>query len=338
MLMIPVSASAFPVPVKATIRIELDKIPERDYFFHFLVFKDYESSAVLVKFHFHKTGNLLYEAVVDESTPQELAKLQGICRENNRDFWDMMTFENRQSLSLSIKNFFLEITYNSTTAGCINEIAVVDWEINQDLAARYAKIYLNDYARFSRLKWVKEAVKKCINKEYVYDANTSPVFFAAVRDIGKCGTSSYNLYGMNPKYGSGSENLCSEFVSWYYHNEGIPFGRKIFRDVYSNIHLMDLFSYEGRKYSYNNTTQQFEHTVTGEVYNPQPGDYLQRENQGHAMIMAGWNDETNTAAVINGPWPVTIRKVEIQKDEDRSDKEYFIGRVNDLVLSNPYKK
>ncbi len=53
-----------------------------------------------------------------------------------------------------------------------------------------------------------------------------------------------------------------------------------------------------------------------------------------AMIIAGWNEETHIAAVINGPWPVTLRTVEIQKDEDSSDKEYCIGRMNEIIKQN----
>jgi len=140
---------------------------------------------------------------------------------------------------------------------------------------------------------------------------------------------------MNPKYGAGADHLCSEFVSWYYHNEGVPFGKKDFKDIVSATRLMNLFANVGLKYEYNNQTQQFEHSITGKAYHPQPGDYLWRTEPGHAMMIAGWNEETKIAAVINGPWPVTLRSVEIQKDEDRSNKEYCIGRVNEILKPKP---
>ena len=319
------------VPVKAVLRLILDKIPHQDNFACYLVFHSYEMDAILIKFSFSKIDKLTYEAVLDESVPLELKKLQDMCLEDNRDFWDEMLLENRGEIpELSIKHLFFALTYNSTTKGCLNDITVLDWDIDQAFKHSYSKIYLNSYARFSRLKWVSETVKSITGQDYVYDANTCPAFLAAVRDIGKCGTSGFNYYDMNPKYGAGDDNLCSEFVSWYYHHEGTPFGKRDFRDIRSATILIDLFARADRKYEYNNLTQQFEHTITRKTYLPQPGDYLWRTNQGHAMIIAGWNEETNIAAVINGPWPVTLRTVEIQKDEDSSDKEYCIGRMNEI--------
>jgi len=275
---------------------------------------------------------LIYEAILDETVPQELKKLQDMCLENNRSFWDEMLLENRDEIpELFIKHLFFAVTYNSTTQGCINDITILDWNIDQVFEHSYSRIYLNTYARFSRLKWVKETVKSITGKNYVYDANTCPAFLAVVRDIGKCGTSGFNMYDSNPKYGAGEENLCSEFVSWYYYHTGACFGRKDFKDIRSATILIGLFEQADRKYEYNSVTKQFEDSLTQEVYQPQPGDYLWRTNQGHAMMIAGWDEEANVAAVINGPWPVTLRTVDIQKDEVSSDKEYCIGRMNEIV-------
>jgi hypothetical protein len=322
------------LPVKAVLRMELTRISEENNFPTYIIFQGYETDAVLVRFSVQKKEGLVYEAVIDESTPEELAKLQDMCSEGQRGYWDDMILANRGSAPvLHIKHLFFQLVYNSNTSGCINEISVIDWEINQSLKDTYAQIFLNDFARFSRFKWVKEAVKQTIGIDYEYKADTCPAFLSAVRDIGKCGTSGYNLYETDPKYGAGDNNLCSEFVSWYYCNEGTAIGKQVFKDVFGTSHFIDIFSYVDRAYGYNNTTRQFENLNTGEVYLPQPGDYLMRTNSGHSMIIAGWNDETKTAAVINGPWPVTIRKVEIQKDEDSTDKEYTIGRVNELAAS-----
>ena len=331
-LLTPTLSFAVAVPVRAVLRMELSRIPEINDFSCCLTFHGYETNAILVQFLFNKKEDLVYEAILDESTPTELAKLQDMCSEGNRSLWDYMILENRgEAPALFIKHLFFQLTYNSNTAGCINEISVIDWEINSSLKSNYAKIYLNDFARFSRLKWVREMVKQTIGIDYTYDGNTCPAFLAAVRDMGKSGTSGYSLYELDPKYGPGSDNLCSEFVSWYYHNEGTAIGKQEFKDVFGISHFIDIFSYVDRVYEYNSTTEHFENTQTGEAYHPQPGDYLKRTNQGHSMMIAGWNDETKTAAVINGPWPVTIRKVEIQKDETSSDKDYTIGRVNELV-------
>jgi len=336
LFVLPLLSLAATVPVKSVLRITLDEIPAKDSFACYLVFHDYETNGILVKFTFSKIDDRIYESVLDESTPKELKKLQDMCLENNRDYWDEMLFENRSEIpSLSIKHLFFKIIYNSTTKGCLNDITILDWDIDQAFKQSYSKIYLNSYARFSRLKWITETVKSITGKDYIYDANTCPAFLAAVRDIGKCGTSGYSFYDMNPKYGAGIDNLCSEFVSWYYHNEGTPFGKRDFRDILSATTLISLFAQVDRKYIYNNSTQRFEHSITREAYQPQPGDYLWRTNPGHAMIIAGWNKETKIAAVINGPWPVTLRTVEIQRDEDFSDKEYCIGRMNEIIKPKP---
>jgi hypothetical protein len=329
---LPVLSFADIIPIKSVLRLTLHEDPSRDEFNCYLVFNSYEHDAILIKCRFRKLTGLLYESILDGSIPQELKKLQDMCREDYRDYWDEMVLENRGEIpSLSIKHILFTVTYNSTTKGCINDITILDWDIDRSFAQGYSKIYLNNYARFSRLKWVTETVKTITDQNYVYDANTCPAFLAAVRDIGKCGTSGYNYYDTNPKYGPGGANLCSEFVSWYYYHEGAPFSRKAFKDIVSATNLIGLFEQVDRKYEYNNLTRQFEHSLSHETYQPQPGDYLWRTNQGHAMIIAGWNEETNIAAVINGPWPVTLRAVEIQKDEDFSDKEYCIGRMNEII-------
>jgi hypothetical protein len=339
LIVLPLLSPAAVVPVKSVLRLTLNEAPSQDSFACYLVFQSYEHEAKLVKFTFSKTGDLIYESILDESSPQELQKLQDMCLEDNRDFWDEMLLENRGEIpALSIKHLMFTVTYNSTTKGCINDITMLDWDVDQSFEQSYSKIYLNSYARFSRLKWVSETVKSITGKNYSYDADTCPAFLAAVRDIGKCGTSGFNFYDTNPKYGAGDANLCSEFVSWYYYHEGTPFGKRDFKDIRSATNLINLFAQVERKYDYNNLTKRFEHPITMEAYQPQPGDYLWRTNQGHAMIIAGWNEEANIAAVINGPWPVTLRTVEIQKDEDQSDKEYCIGRMNEVFKSKQVDK
>lgn len=323
-------------PVKSVLRLRLNAQPAQKNFSLYLVFNGYDSNAVLVKFKFKQKKNLIYESVLNETVPTELDKLQYICQEHKRDLWDNMVLENRNAIPiLEIKRIFFKVTYNSSTKGCINDITILDWDLDQKFPQSYSKIYLNTYARFSRLKWVKNKVRSITGLDYIFDADTCPAFLSAVRDIGKCGTSGISFHSMNPKYGAGIDNLCSEFVSWYYHDESTPFGKKDFKDIVSATRLMNLFANVGLKYEYNNHTQQFEHSLTRAIYQPQPGDYLWRTEPGHAMMIAGWNSETKIAAVINGPWPVTLRTVEIQKDEDRSSKEYCIGRVNEIIKPKP---
>lgn len=337
LLVLPAAVSAATVPVKAIFRLTLDTPPGQDGFVSYLEFLNYQQDAVLVKLEFKHKKNRVYEAVLNAKVPDELNKLVKMCEEDNRGYWDEMWFSNREeNARLAIKHIFFKVIYNSGTKGCLNDITILDWDVDRVFEQSYSKIPLNSYARFSRLKWVKAAVKKITGKDYDYDANTCPALLEAIRDIGKCGTEGSSWVDMNPKYGAGADNLCSEFVSWYYHNAGTPFGRSIFKDLVGSIPFINLFSSAGRAYEYNNLTRRFEHFQTGAPYEPQPGDYLRRINSGHSMMLAGWNSETKTAAVINGPWPVTIRKVEVQKEEDTSEKEYQIGRVEDSAGEGKY--
>ena len=61
-------------------------------------------------------------------------------------------------------------------------------------------------------------------------------------------------YGENPKYGGGLDNLCSEFVSWYYYQAGIKVNGKSLRDIAGAQRLHDLFKAEGNLYRYNSGT------------------------------------------------------------------------------------
>ncbi len=346
------------IPAKAVMIIELndDPDPQNDNFTRHLVFKNYDKNKITVDFNFTRKSHLLYEAIVDESdeTIEELEELQKLRTEGNRSYWDEMRLENRGGITtLPIKHLFLQITYNRVTSSCENDIIIIDYDINSTLGGTDSdfpmKIPLNNFAQFSRLNWVQEKVKDIIDIDYIYTANTSPSFLAAVRDIGKCGTAVDDEYGVhsddedvfaNPKYGPEEENLCSEFVSWYYANEGTAVGKKIFHKKHYTIHLMNEFEDKARLYSYNGTTKRFEHTVTGDVYYPQPGDFLARvkekehgKKSTHSMMIAGWNDaeDKKRAAVINGTNPVTLRKVKVQ-DHVEDGYEYYIGRINEFNM------
>lgn len=212
------------------------------------------------------------------------------------------------------------------------KIPIVDWNIYRTLNSGYHKISLGYYRTRSLYKWVGIG-------------RGDPDFVrAAVRDIGKSGSDGSDNYGSNPKYGSGDiDFMCSEFVSWYYYQYGIKVNGASLRDITYAQQLHDLFKAEGTLYRYNsgNYLQDFVHSVTQEIYIPQPGDYLERrgpDGAEHSMIMLRWlpkdpgssnaNDRLNQALVINGPAPVTLRLVAIHKDETDNEKDYWLGRIN----------
>ena len=43
------------------------------------------------------------------------------------------------------------------------------------------------------------------------------------------------------------------------------------------------------------------------------------------MIVLRWNAKRQEMTVINGPWPVTLRTVDV-----RNGKEYYVGRIEPL--------
>ncbi|MBN1507051.1 MAG: hypothetical protein JW955_09405 [Sedimentisphaerales bacterium] len=330
-LLAAVSPSVFAqvTPLRAVMRIELAEQPIHNNFTRCLVFQNYNENAVSVPFAFTRKAYLVYEATY---IPQAFDALSDMCREGFRGYWDDMRLENRGGdTPLSIAHVFLQISYSGNSSEGRRDVTILDWDVGEVLDSGSSVIYLNAYARSSRLKWVEQVVREDLGIEVTYGADTCPAFLAAVRDMGKCGTDGSDEYWANPKYGSGSANLCSEFISWYYHNEGTPIGKLKFRDITGHGWLLKLFEDRNRQYEFNVNTRQFEHSVTGEVYHPQPGDCLRRDDipgDGHAMMIAGWNEETDTASVVNGPWPVTIRKVDVRAGELAGNKQYQLGRMN----------
>ena len=150
-------------------------------------------------------------------------------------------------------------------------------------------------------------------------------------DLGKSGSdgAGQDPFGANPKYGARIDNLCSEFVSWYYYEAGVSVNGVSVRDIFATQQLHDLFEAGGNLYRYNSGTnlQAFVHPETSAKYTPKPGDYLERrgpDGAEHSMIIYRWlpgdpaaaktNDRYNRAVVLNGPWPVTLRLVHIHQD------------------------
>jgi hypothetical protein len=213
------------------------------------------------------------------------------------------------------------------------EIPVVDWPIGMRLLAGVDEIDLDEFARRSRHAWAG-----------VEDTDPTVVRMA-LDDLGKSGSDGpgQDQYGSNPKYAAGISLLCSEFVSWYYHEADVQVNGQSVRDIIGTQQLHDMFSAAGTLYRYNSGTnlQSFVHATTEERYTPKPGDYLERrgpDGAEHSMIVYRWlpgdptatatNDRFNRAIVLNGPWPVTLRLVHIHQDELNQEKDFWLGRVD----------
>jgi hypothetical protein len=213
------------------------------------------------------------------------------------------------------------------------EIPIVDWSIGMSLLAGDDEICLDEFARRSRYAWAG-----------VEESDPAVVRMAA-DDLGKSGSDGQgqDQYGSNPKYGGAIDNLCSEFVSWYYYEQNIKVNGKSLRDIVGTQQLHDLFSAEGRLYRYNSgaNLRDFVHTQTGERYTPRPGDFLERrgpDGAEHSMIMYRWlpgdpsapnsHDRYHRAIVLNGPWPVTLRLVRIHEDEINDSKDFWLGKID----------
>jgi len=337
-------------PLNPKITIEMSSQPAHNNFDRHLSFEDHTGAFLRLKVSFRKKSGLTWEAT---AFPEGIGNLQSLVNPGNRSYWDNLYLESRGgTTSLPIKHLKIVMIYddppgssphgsrhvvNGLDLSLVNhaEIPIVDWDINMTLFSGYDKIILNEFRKRTLYQWAG------ITDE-------DPDFVrAAIEDCGKSGSDGSDQYGSNPKYGGGIDNLCSEFVSWYYYEHGIKVNGKSLRDIAGAQKLHDLFKAEKKLYRYNSGTslQNFVHAETGAVYIPKSGDYLERrgpDGAEHSMIMYRWvpkdpaaakaDDQLNQALVVNGPWPVTLRLVKIHKDEkatgDGYPKDFWLGRVD----------
>jgi hypothetical protein len=337
-------------PLEPKITLEMNSQPIHNNFSRYLSFEDHTGAVKRLKVKFKKQTGLTWEA---DSFPDGIGTLQSLVHTGNRSYWDKLYLENRGgTTTLPIKHLKIVMVYDNPPGSSphgsnhvVNgldlsdidhaEIPIVDWEINMDLLSGYDKIDLTEFRKRSLYKW---AGLTADDPDYVR---------AAIEDCGKSGSDGNDQYGSNPKYRAEIDNLCSEFVSWYYHEENVKVNGQSLRDITYAQQLHDLFKAEGKLYRYNsgNNLQDFVHAETGERYIPKSGDYLERrgpDGAEHSMIMYRWlpkdpsaakaDDQLNQALVINGPWPVTLRLVKIHKDEkatgEGNPKDFWLGRID----------
>jgi hypothetical protein len=220
----------------------------------------------------------------------------------------------------------------------LTKIQIVDGILYQQLNAPYGRININQQARTGRMH------SAGITSESYF--NSLPLNLrTAIHDLGKTGSD--GGHGMmdnnNPKYNAQveGEGLCSEFVSWYLYAAkititGVDCGRVYnFKDICFTGTVYEQFEDAHRLYDYKFGLKKWENIVTHIYYTPKPGDWLmlkkwdtaKNEYWWHSMILYEWDDTHKVAKVINGPWPVTIRTVDVDHLENEHDFEFSIGKI-----------
>ncbi len=325
-------------PLEPRIIIDMSERPAHSSFSRELNFQNYAGRRKSLKILFKKTGALRWES---DSFPEGIDALRSLVDSGNRSYWDRMFLENCGGrTTLPIERLQVIMRYQDPPGDSPShlnhaEIPIVDWRIGMRLLSGYDEICLDEFARHSRYAWAG------------LEENDPKVIRMVAEDLGKSGSDGrgQDQYGSNPKYGGDIDLLCSEFVSWYYHEANIKVNGRSLRDITGAQQLHDLFKGEGTLYRYNSGThlQDFVHATTNERYIPQPGDYLERrgaDGAEHSMILYRWlrgdpsaanvHDRYNRAIVFNGPWPVTLRLVRIHEEEIRTNnkKDYWLGRID----------
>jgi hypothetical protein len=307
-------------PLEPTIEMTLTEQPIHNNFTRYLSFQNYQGRTKRLAVAFRKRSGLTWHA---DSFPDGIDTLRSLADTDNRSYWDTMLLQNRGgSTEIRIGHLLIVMHYEDTAPGCQRDIPIVDTDINRTLAAGTSSTGLDPYARVSRYTWAG------------LDFSEHPVALQAARDLGKSGSDGQDQYGANPKYGADVSLLCSEFVSWYYHESGLVVGDRNFRDIVGTGELHSIFESAGQLYRYHSGSKRaFIHSVTEDVYQPRAGDFLERRAGGkaeHSMIMLRWDDTNKEATVINGPWPVTLRRVRVQYDERNRGKDFWLGRIEPL--------
>lgn len=297
--------------------------PAHDDFTRYLTFRHHDGREKRLAVAFRRDGDRRY--VVD-GFPEGIDVLRSLVDTGNRAFWDTMFLENRGgSTELAITHLLVEVPYDNPSGSSPrhldhSRVPVVDRSTSVVLAAGSARVALDGLARESRYAWAGVT-------------GSDPALVKTVaRDLGKSGSDGGgDRFGDNPKYGGRIDLLCSEFVSWYYHHCDVRIGGFSFRDVTGTQQLHDAFRGVGALFRYHSGHQRFEHPDTGAIYRPKAGDFLERrgpDGAEHSMIVHSWDDAAKEAIVFNGPWPVTLRRVDVQHDETNGGKDFWVGCVD----------
>ena len=303
----------------------------------YISFRNGSGSYKRVPIKFYKKTSYLYRGYASASS---LNILKTMNQTGNRWYWDDMYIENRGgSTPLAIKRIFIEIKYAEKN-NFKTTIPLANGYLNATLKNGFHKISLNNVRETALIAFSGFTANTFYNQPLPLQL--------AIFDFGKTGSdgphNSQDLY--NPKYDTGYHGLCTEFVSWYLYEGGITMTGATgtvynFQHETYTTNVKKDFQDCGRLYRYNSNTTRWVKVTTGVspiiYYTPKPGDYLIRARVelpndtilAHSMMLLGWDETKNVARVINGPWPVTIRTVDIHSyvTDPNRPREYYIGEI-----------
>ena len=328
-------------PTDLRIYLTLKTNPIHNNFTRYLTFIEMTGSERSVADSFMKSSRLVYE---DHVTADGLATLQTLADHNKRSYWDIMYFENhRGRASLEIESLKVEIHYDNTVLG-IETWAIIAYTLNRELDSGHDSFRVP--SKRGRRVYARDTFDWSLSEYYALP----PALQLFISDIGKSGSSDadHSESDDNPKYSSDLEHpLCSETVSWYYYETGVEIDTGTaepydFQDTAYHVELHDAFQDADRLYCFHSGREEWIRKnrsydwVYGDTYGPQPGDYLNRRNQpgtnnGHSMMMVKWDSLDSVAQVIDGPWNINFREVDVLIDEQHSDPnkqyDYCVGRI-----------
>ena len=328
-------------PTDLRIDLTLRTRPIHNNFTRYLTFENLAGDEESVAVAFTKSSRLVYEGHV---TADGLATLQTFADHNNRSYWDTMSFENKGgSTSLDIESVTVKIDYDNSVSGK-EPTATIAYTVNKELDSGHDSFRVP--SQRGRRVYARDSFGWSLSEYYALP----PALQLFISDIGKSGSSNADDSESddNPKYSSDLEHpLCSETVSWYYYETGVEIDTGTaepydFQDTHYHVELHDAFQDAGRLYCFHSGREEWIRKdrsydwVYGDTYEPQPGDYLNRRNQpettnGHAMMMVEWDSLDSVATVIEGPWNINFREVDVLIHEQRSDPDkqydYCVGRI-----------
>jgi len=322
-------------PEELQVRLRFNAKPKYTHFTRHLVFRNHRGNSKRLPITF-KRDRTKQDLEWIGSFPESIAVLSEISSVNNRSYWDnifLVNFGGRTALPIA--HLFVELKYAGIPSSCFSNIQIINCELNKTLNSGYSYISLNAFANQSRWKWAEDIVE---NKYHLAmpDCSAHPAVLLALFDLGKSGSDGggQDAYGRNAKYGTEHSALCSEFVSWYYHETAVGLGEgNAFRDILATKDLHNVFLELGGLFIYDTKKRCFVGKESKQPYTPQPGDFLERQDASgkpeHSMMMLAWDSAIQRAVVINGPRPVTIRNVRVHdlSKATKDQKKFCVGSV-----------
>jgi hypothetical protein len=262
--------------------------------------------------------------------PNTTHNLQVIGSMNHRSFWDRIYLVNYgRRTEIDIKSITLRVHYVKGASNSILDIPLLNNTRIDQVLGENDEIFLTPFIEASVMKWAGIV------------SNDHQIAIMAAKDLGKSGTSSegFDEHGDNPKYRGWLGYECSEFVSWYIHkvysmmSNYNGFGQDEFKNITFTGQIHEKFKRENKSYYYNVSRKDFYSEANDNLqYIPKAGDILIRRGNNkyeHSMILANWDSLGKIATVIDGPYIITLREVDVQELEERetNQKDYIICSV-----------